>query len=103
MDNLISYLSFAALILVIILLVWSLILTHREKAKKVTARSRLSRLKSKVDALPERSDEDRQKKDQLFRELILEYLDSILGEVERVKGTGEGKKTEKARGKKKKK
>ncbi len=102
MNNWISYLSLAALILVIILLVWSLVLTHREKAKKITARSRLSRLRSKVETLPEKTDDDHQKKDQLFRELILEYLDNILGEVERVKGTAEGKKQAKTRGKKKK-
>ena len=101
MDNLISYLSFAALILVVILLVWSLILSRREKARKITVRSRLSRLRNRVETLPEKSDDDRQKKEQLFRELMLEYLDSILGEVERFRGAGEKKKVEKKSRKKK--
>ena len=47
MENLISYLSFIALILVVILLIWSLILTRRERAKKVTAKSRLANSQDK--------------------------------------------------------
>ena len=84
MENLISYLSFIALILVVILLIWSLILTRRERAKKVTAKSRLARLRRKIEALPEDTDENRSKKESLYTELTLEYLDNILGGVEKL-------------------
>ena len=65
MENLITYFSFIALILVVILMIWSLILTRRERAKKVTAKSRLARLRNKIEALPEDTDEERSKKERL--------------------------------------
>jgi hypothetical protein len=103
MGNLISYLSFIALILVVILLIWSLILTRRERAKKVTAKSRLARLRGKIEALPEKTDEDRSKKESLYRELTLEYLDSILGGVEKLRaGPSDRKEARKKKTKKKK-
>jgi hypothetical protein len=84
MDNAVSYFSSAALVLVIILLVWSLILTYQQKSRKVTARSRLAELKKKVEALPESTDEEKDRKSLMHRELYLEYLDNILGEIEKV-------------------
>jgi len=103
MENLISYLSFIALILVVVLLIWSLVLTRRERAKKVTAKSRLARLRGKIEALPEKTDEDRLKKESLYRELTLEYLDNILGGVEQLRaGPSEKKESRKKKTKKKK-
>ncbi len=101
MENLISYLSFIALILVVILLIWSLILTRRERAKKVTAKSRLARLRNKIEALPEDTDEERLKKDSLYRELTVEYLDNILGGVEKLSARPSEKKEKKKTKKKK--
>lgn len=103
MEELISYLSFIALILVVILLIWSLILTRRERVKKVTARSRLARLRGKIDALPDNTDEDRLKKESLYRELTVEYLDNILGGVEQLRaGPSEKKESRRTKAKKKK-
>ncbi len=103
MENLISYLSFVALILVVILLIWSLILTRRERAKKVTAKSRLARLRSKIETLPEDTDEERLKKDSLYRELTVEYLDNILGGVEKLSARPSEKKEPRKKKTKKKK
>lgn len=85
MDNLVNYLSFFALILVVILLAWSLMLTHREKVRKSTLRGRLANLRKKIEALPDDTDENKTKKETLYRELSLEYLENILGEVEGLK------------------
>ena len=102
MEKLISYLSFIALILVVILLIWSLVLTRRERVKKVTARSRLAGLRGKIDALPDKTDEDKLKKESLYRELTLEYLDNILGGVERLRtAPSEKKKSRRKKAKKK--
>ena len=84
MENAISYFSSAALVLVIILLVWSLILAYNERSRRTTARSRLAELKKKVEALPESTDEEKTRKEQMHRELYLEYFDNILGEIEKV-------------------
>ena len=83
MDNAVSYFSSAALVLVIILLVWSLILAYKEKSRKVTARSRLADLKKKVEALPDTTDDEKTRKELMHRELYLEYFDNILGEIEK--------------------
>ena len=85
MDNLINYLSFIALVLVVILLIWSLLLTHREKTRKLTIRGRLASLRKKIEALPDNTDENKSKKETLYRELTLEYLENIMGEVEQLK------------------
>jgi hypothetical protein len=85
MDAFISYFSLVALILVLILLTWAIILMYQERTRRVTARSRLAELRKKVEALPEETDDEKSKKMMLHRELYLEYLDSILGEVEKVR------------------
>jgi hypothetical protein len=85
MDDLISYVSLFALILVVILLVWSLILTHREKARKMTVRGRLAALRKKIDSLPDNTEEDKSRKKALYDELTLEYLENILGGIEQLK------------------
>jgi hypothetical protein len=84
MEEFISYFSLVALILVLILLTWAIILMYQERTRKVTARSRLAELRKKVEALPEETDEEKSRKNQLHRELNLEYLDNILGEIEKV-------------------
>ena len=84
MDNAVSYFSSAALVLVIILLIWSLILAYKERSRKITARSRLAELKKKVEALPETTDDEKVRKELMHRELYLEYFDNILGEIEKV-------------------
>jgi hypothetical protein len=84
MDNAVSYFSSAALVLVIILLIWSLILAYNERSRKITARSRLAELRKKVEALPETTDDEKLRKELLHRELYLEYFDNILGEIEKV-------------------
>lgn len=84
MEELISHISLAALILVLILLTWAIILIYKERTRKVTSRSRLAELKKKVEALPEETDEEKIKKDLMHRELYLEYFDNILGELEKI-------------------
>ena len=103
MDDLISYVSLFALILVVVLLVWSLILTHREKARKMTVRGRLAALRRKIEALPDDSEEDKSRKKALYDELTLEYLENILGGIEqlRIAPKEKGKAAKKARKKKK--
>jgi uncharacterized protein HemX len=102
MDTFISYFSLVALILVLILLTWAIILMYQERTRKVTARSRLAELRKKVEALPEETDEEKSKKAMLHRELNLEYLDSILGELEKVR-SGLAKKVAEAKKSKRKK
>jgi hypothetical protein len=87
METFISYFSLVALILVLILLTWAIILMYEQRSRKMTSRSRLADLRKKVEALPEESDDDKDKKDQYRRELYLEYFDNILGEIEKVQGT----------------
>lgn len=77
--------SFVALILVVILLIWSLALAYKERSRKVTIRGRLAALRRKVESLPDGTDEEKSKKEILYRELFLEYLENILGEVESLK------------------
>lgn len=84
MEQFISYFSLVALILVLVLLTWAIILMYNEKTRKVTSRSRLAELKKKVEALPEDTENDKIKKELLHRELYLEYLDNILGELEKI-------------------
>jgi hypothetical protein len=100
MESFISYFSLVALILVLILLTWAIILMYQERLTKRTARSRLADLRKRVEALPEETDEEKTRKNQLHRELNLEYLDNILGEIEKVqtnlaKKAKEAKKTRK--------
>jgi len=99
MDNIISYVSFAALLLVVVLLLWTLILSYRERSRKITAKGRLSALRKKIDSLSDATDEDKAKKETLYRELILEYLENILGNIEqmRVPVKVKGKKSPKKR------
>lgn len=51
----------------------------------MTIRGRLANLRKKIEALPDDTDENKAKKKTLYRELTLEYLENILGEVERLK------------------
>lgn len=100
MESLSSYLVFGALVVVVILLVWALILINQERHRKVTARSRLANLRKKVEEMPEATEEDREKKELLHRELYLEYFDNILGEIEKIqiqlsKKTQDAKKSKK--------
>jgi len=84
MEKFISYFSLVALILVLILLTWAIILMYEQKSRRVTARSRLAELRKKVEALPEETDEEKTRKEALNKELNLEYLDNILGEIEKM-------------------
>lgn len=101
MESFISYFSLVALILVLILLTWAIILMYQERLSKRTARSRLADLRKKVEALPEETDEEKTRKNQLHRELNLEYLDNILGEIEKIQ-TALAKKAQEAKKTKKK-
>jgi len=105
MDNLISYLSFIALILVVILLIWSLALSYREKSRKLTVKGRLATLRRKIESLPDETKEDRSRKEALYRELNLEYLENILGGIEQLRSSAKGKSAagKKAKSEKKKK
>jgi hypothetical protein len=96
MEKFISYFSLVALILVLILLTWAVILMYEQKTRKTTARSRLAELRKKIEALPEATDEEKVKKEALYKELHLEYLDNILGEMEKMQAglaKREGKKS----------
>ena len=99
MEKFISYFSLVALILVLILLTWAIILMYEQKSRRVTARSRLAELRKKVEALPEETDEEKTRKEALNKELNLEYLDNILGEIEKM----QAKLAKKARDSKKRK
>ena len=99
MEKFISYFSLVALILVLILLTWAIILMYEQKSRRVTARSRLAELRKKVEALPEETDEEKTRKEALNKELSLEYLDNILGEIEKM----QAKLAKKARDSKKRK
>jgi type VI protein secretion system component VasK len=106
MSDLMSNISFFAILLVVVLLVWSLVLTYKDKrARMVSAAKRLTQLRKKIEALPEKTDEERAKKDALFRELSFEYFENILNGIDSIKTlsskkSGEG--TEKRSGKSKK-
>ena len=59
---------------------------------------RLSQLRRKVEALPEKTEEERAKKDALFRELSFEYFENILSGIDSIKMTApkkQDKKTDK--------
>jgi hypothetical protein len=86
MSDAISYISFFAIILVVILLIWSLVLTYKDKkARSASAARRLGQLRKKIEALPEKTDEDKAKKDALFRELSFEYFENILNGIDSMK------------------
>lgn len=103
MSDLISYISFFAILLVVVLLIWSLILTHKDKkARKMSAAKRLTQLRKKIEALPEKTDEEKAKKDALFRELSFEYFENILAGIDSIK-TAPSSKSEKKKDKKPKK
>jgi hypothetical protein len=81
-----SYITFFAILVVVILLIWSLVLTYKDKkTRTMSAARRLSQLRRKVEALPEKTDEERAKKDALFRELSFEYFENILGGIDSIK------------------
>ncbi len=101
MESLSSYLVFGALVVVVILLVWALILINQERHRKVTARSRLAVLRKKVEELPEATEEEKEKKETLHRELYLEYFDNILGEIEKIQNQLSKKVQESKKAKKK--
>lgn len=103
MDTLVSYVSLIALIIVVMLLIWSLILAHRDRSRKITVRGRLASLRKKIESLPDDTEENRAKKDSLYRELSLEYLENILAGIEKQKSAGDrGRKENRKRRKKKK-
>ncbi len=92
MSDMISYISFFAILLVVILLIWSLVLTYKDKkARTMSAAKRLSQLRRKIEALPEKTDEEKAKKDALFRELSFEYYENILAGVDSIKTAASGK------------
>lgn len=102
----VSYVSLFAILLVVVLLVWSLVLTYKDKRRRtVTAAKRLAQLRRKIEALPEKTDEEKARKDALFRELSFEYFENILGGIDSIKDTSTKKpekKKEKKTAKKKK-
>jgi hypothetical protein len=103
MSDIISYISFFAILIVVILLIWSLVLTYKDKrTRSITAARRLSQLRRKIEALPEKTDEERAKKEALFRELSFEYFENILAGIDSVKSSA-SKKQEKKKEKKPKK
>jgi hypothetical protein len=104
MEVFISYFSLVALILVLILLTWAINLMYQERTRKATARSRLAELRKKVEALPEETVEEKNRKNQLHRELNLEYLDNILGEIEKIQASiaKKAKEAKKSKSRKKK-
>jgi uncharacterized protein HemX len=87
MEEFVSYFSLVALILVLILLTWAIILMYEQRARKLTARSRLAQLRKKIEELPESTDEEKTRKELLHKELNFEYLENILGEIEKVQVT----------------
>lgn len=96
----ISYVSLFAILLVVVLLIWSLVLTYKDKKRRtVTAAKRLAQLRRKIEALPEKTDEEKSRKNAMFRELSFEYFENILGGIDTIKGSTE-KKPEKKKEKK---
>ena len=86
MSDLMSNVSFFAILLVVILLIWSLVLTYKDKkARSISAAKRLLRLREKIEALPDKTDEEKAKKEALFRELSFEYYDNILAGIDSIK------------------
>jgi hypothetical protein len=59
-------------------------------------------LRKKIEALPEKTEEEKLKKDALFRELSFEYFENILSGIDSIKSSGT-KKPEKKQVKKAKK
>ena len=83
-----SYISFAAIIIVVILLIWTLVLNYQDRKRgRLPRRKRLSDLRKRIDALPEKTEEDRTKKDSMYRELSLELLEGIYTELDDIKST----------------
>jgi flagellar biosynthesis/type III secretory pathway M-ring protein FliF/YscJ len=92
MDDMVSYISLFAILLVVVLLVWSLVLTYKDKRRRtVTAAKRLAQLRRKIEALPEKTEEEKARKDTLFRELSFEYFENILGGIDSIKSTASKK------------
>jgi hypothetical protein len=103
MNDMISYISFFAILLVVILLIWSLVLTYKDKkARTRSAAKRLSQLRRKVESLPEKTEEEKAKKDALFRELSFEYFENILTGIDSLKTSATKKPVKKADKKSKK-
>ncbi len=105
MEQAITYISFIAIIIVVILLIWTLILNYQErKSRNVTLRNRLAQLRRKIDSLPHGSEDDKIKKDNLYRELFFEYFEHILANIEDLrKSLSAGQKAAADRSKKEKK
>ena len=68
----------------------------------MSAVKRLLQLRKKIEALPEKTDEEKAKKDALFRELSFEYFENILAGIDSIK-TAPSAKSEKKKDKKTKK
>ena len=92
MTGMISYISLFAILLVVALLIWSLVLTYQDKkSRKLSVGKKLSQLRRKIDSLPGESDEEKAKKDALYRELSFEYFENILGGLESMKSASDNK------------
>ncbi len=92
MNGAISYISLFAILLVVALLIWSLVLTYQDKkSRKLSAGKKLSQLRKKIDSLPEKTDEEKSKKDALYKELSFEYFENILGAIESMKTSSDKK------------
>jgi hypothetical protein len=76
---------------------------YDQRTRKLTARSRLAQLRKKIEELPEATDEEKGKKEILKKELNFEYLDNILGEIEKMQVTLAKKSKEAAKSKIKRK
>jgi len=104
MNDIVEYISLFAILLVVILLIWSLVLTYKDKRRRtVTAARRLAQLRRKIEALPEKTDEEKAKKDALFRELSFEYFENILGGIDSIKNSAADKSKKEKKQKKPKK
>jgi len=101
MNELFSYLIVGILLVVVVLLTWSLILIREDRKRKSSMRTRLAHLKKKVEDMPDSSPEEREKKDALQTELVLEYLENMLGEIEKLKAAISKKAAESKSGRKK--
>jgi flagellar biosynthesis/type III secretory pathway M-ring protein FliF/YscJ len=104
MNEMVEYISLFAILLVVVLLIWSLVLTYKDnRRRKVTAARRLAELRRKIEALPEKTDEDKARKDALFRELSFEYFENILGGIDSIKSSAADKSKKEKKPKKPKK
>lgn len=104
MNEIVEYISLFAILLVVVLLIWSLVLTYKDKRRRtVTVAKRLAQLRRKIEALPEKTDEEKARKDTLFRELSFEYFENILGGIDSIKSSATDKSKKEKKPKKPKK